>query len=98
MKVNGIWGSVCLKGFDEGEANMVCRKLGFKGGKPYLAKAAKSKYPILMSQLECNGNEKSIDQCGYLKVGQSGSCDYNSDKAGVLCHKTEGNVHMYYNV
>ncbi|XP_033749618.1 deleted in malignant brain tumors 1 protein-like isoform X1 [Pecten maximus] len=97
VKLKGIWGSVCLKDFDEREATMVCKKLGYKGGQPYLAKASKTKYPILMSKLKCIGNEASLDKCDFLRVGQKESCDYYSNKAGVLCYKAETGIQYRLN-
>ena len=95
VKLTGIWGSVCMKGFDKHEADMVCKKMNFKGGVPYLVKKGQSEYPILMSNLQCGGNEKSIDKCSYQGLGAD-ACKYTDDKAGVLCYNTSGKLLFYY--
>lgn len=79
------WGTVCDDEFGNNEAKIVCRMLGFKGGKAF---QGSEKYPpgsgtILMDDLMCTGNESSLFDCGFNGWGVS-NCGHGED-AGVQC-------------
>jgi deleted-in-malignant-brain-tumors protein 1 len=87
VNMNGIWGSICMKGWSVNESNVVCRNLGFKGGVPYLVPSNKNyKRPILMSDVRCTGLETSLAQCTHNEWYQGSSCTYKDKRAGVLCY------------
>ncbi|XP_052098351.1 deleted in malignant brain tumors 1 protein-like [Mytilus californianus] len=91
VKISGVWGSVCSKGWSNAEANLVCKKNGFTGGVPYrVPETSQVKPPILMSNVRCRGSEADLDKCSFTRSGQLDSCEYTETRAGVLCYKTSG--------
>ncbi|XP_075889636.1 neurotrypsin isoform X1 [Nelusetta ayraudi] len=91
----GRWGSVCDDQWDDRDAEVVCRQLGFGG----VAKAwswahfGQGSGPILLDAVRCSGNELSMDQCPHGQWEQH-NCDHMED-AGVSCSPyTDGVVRL----
>ncbi|TMS04316.1 Neurotrypsin [Larimichthys crocea] len=86
--INGQWGSVCDDGWNDVNAAVVCRQLGFTG----VAKARSMAYfgegrgPIHLDNVRCSGTEMSLGQC--QAVGQDGHDCRHSEDAGVICDYT----------
>ncbi|XP_034298726.1 neurotrypsin isoform X2 [Pantherophis guttatus] len=81
----GQWGTICDDQWDDADAEVVCRQLGFGG----IAKSWSQAYfgeglgPVLLDEVRCTGNELSIEQC--LKSSwQEHNCGHKED-AGVSC-------------
>lgn len=36
IRVNGVWGRVCMNSWDDRDVNVICKKLGYVGGVVYL--------------------------------------------------------------
>ena len=87
---NGRWGTVCDDDWDNYDARVVCRQLGFR----FVVKAYRSAHyglgtgPILLSNVDCSGSESSLFSCRHYGVGNH-NCGHNED-AGVRCGDTEG--------
>ncbi|XP_078069940.1 neurotrypsin isoform X5 [Mustelus asterias] len=83
---SGQWGTVCDDHWDEADAEVVCRQLGISSP----AKAQQLAYfgegsgPILLDDVQCTGNELSIDQCPKSLWGKH-NCGHKED-AGVSCN------------
>lgn len=83
---NGQWGVVCDYQWDQTDANVVCRQLGFMRAK---RPSVGSKFgpmwhlPIWMDYVRCHGNEVSLDQCGHSGWGLT-TCSHENE-AGVIC-------------
>lgn len=54
VRVNGIWGRVCLHEFDDRDAGVACRQFGYDGGVAYLH-IMKNEKPVLMRDVQCIG-------------------------------------------
>ncbi|KAM7408055.1 hypothetical protein PAMA_001959 [Pampus argenteus] len=86
--INGQWGSVCDDGWNDVNAAVVCRQLGFIG----VAKARSMAYfgegrgPIHLDNVRCSGNETSLGQCAA--EGKDGHDCRHSEDAGVICDYT----------
>ncbi|XP_010189749.1 PREDICTED: neurotrypsin-like [Mesitornis unicolor] len=108
---DGKWGTICDDQWDDRDAEVVCRQLGFSGNPKALSWAhyGQGSGPILLDEVECSGNELSLDQCKKSDWGQQ-NCDHIED-AGVSCDPftegtvrlagghspSEGRVEVYYN-
>ncbi|KAI8489059.1 Angiopoietin 4 [Branchiostoma belcheri] len=81
---NGDWGTVCDDGFDDRDAQVVCRQLGYRGGVATVGGV----YPegtgdIWLENLSCAGNESSVADCEITKWADH-DCTHKED-AGVVC-------------
>ncbi|XP_053317413.1 neurotrypsin [Spea bombifrons] len=82
---SGQWGTVCDDQWDDADAEVVCRQLGFGG----VAKAWNQAHfgegagPILLDEVQCTGNELSIEECQRSPWGEH-NCGHKED-AGVSC-------------
>uniref|UniRef100_A0A3Q0QPQ0 Neurotrypsin n=1 Tax=Amphilophus citrinellus TaxID=61819 RepID=A0A3Q0QPQ0_AMPCI len=92
---SGRWGSICDDQWDDRDAEVVCRQLGFGG----VAKAwswahfGQGSGPILLDAVKCTGNELFLDQCPHGDWEQH-NCDHMED-AGVSCSPyTDGVVRL----
>ena len=83
---NGEWGTVCDDGWDNADAIVVCRQLGFhSSARAYRsARNGQGTGPILLSRLSCFGNESRLTNCSQSSVGTK-NCTH-SDDASVLCY------------
>uniref|UniRef100_F7AJ37 Soluble scavenger receptor cysteine-rich domain-containing protein SSC5D n=1 Tax=Ornithorhynchus anatinus TaxID=9258 RepID=F7AJ37_ORNAN len=84
--IHGRWGTVCDDQWDSRDAAVVCRQLGF----PHVIRAAKraefgegQALPILLDDVQCNGQEESLLDCNHLGIGKH-NCAHDED-AGVVC-------------
>ncbi|XP_071095709.1 macrophage scavenger receptor types I and II-like [Haliotis cracherodii] len=86
IKYQSTWGTVCDDGFTDVEARVVCRELGLPSGnavhKP-LAHYGEGSGPILLTDVQCVGNETFLSQCSHQPWGTH-NCLHSED-VGVLC-------------
>ena len=78
---NGEWGTVCDDDFDNIDAVVVCRGLGYgPSGRELLpAVFGRATGPIWLDDVECNGNEYNIANCSHLGFGVLRSCSHLED-------------------
>ena len=85
---NGEWGTVCDDGWDDTDAGVVCRQLGFGSSGVAIGSAGFSQGsgPIWLNFVMCSGSELILPNCGHLGVNIT-KCDHSKD-AGVICNET----------
>ncbi|XP_038051810.1 deleted in malignant brain tumors 1 protein-like [Patiria miniata] len=106
------WGTICHRGWSIKDANVICRQLGYPSASQawYSAHLGRGTGPILLDNVNCAGDESSIDQCGH-SGWFTHSCSHSAD-VGVTCDVTvpspvpvrlvdgnapnEGRVELYY--
>ena len=81
------YGTVCDDHWDELDARVVCRQLGYSGEAVAVKRAffgSSPSRPIYLDNVRCNGSEPSILNCTANEVGVN-NCDHSED-AGVQCN------------
>ncbi|XP_065263909.1 lysyl oxidase homolog 4 [Emys orbicularis] len=83
---HGQWGTVCDEKWDLLAASVVCRQLGYGTARQALAGAqlGQGLGPIHMSEVQCTGYERSLQECSFQEAAQSG-CRHEAD-AAVRCN------------
>ncbi|XP_071785959.1 scavenger receptor cysteine-rich domain-containing protein DMBT1-like [Asterias amurensis] len=67
---DGLWGTICVTGFDMHAANVVCKQLGFYAARyiPSDGRFSDGRKPILLDKLPCRtGTEESVANCVPLE-------------------------------
>jgi deleted-in-malignant-brain-tumors protein 1 len=89
IEYDGKWGTICDRDFDDKDARVICRQLGYVDGvanrTTYTGKASG---PVWLDRMNCTGNETSIEKCastGRWNVTDT-ECAGHSRDAGVLCY------------
>ena len=77
---------MCDDGWDDTDATVVCRQLGFYSWVNAYGSARNGQGtgPIWLSRLSCFGNESNLFECGQLSVSTK-KCTHSND-AAVDCH------------
>ena len=91
VNYNGEWGTVCDDGWDDTDAGIVCRQLGFGSSGTAIGSAGfgQGSGSIWLDSVTCTGNESTLASCGHLGVNITKSCSHAKD-AGVRCFGAEG--------
>ena len=82
---NGEWGTVCDHGWDNADATVVCKQLGFglSGHARKSASYGKGEGHIWLSNVLCIGIESNLADCGHFDPTFQ-NCTHSND-AGVYC-------------
>ena len=91
VNYNGEWGTVCDDGWDDTDAGVVCRQLGFgsAGLAVYSASFGEGSGPIWLDGVLCTGSEPILAKCDHVGINVVRSCNHSSD-AGVKCLGGQG--------
>ena len=91
VNYNGEWGTVCDDGWDDADAGVVCRQLGFGSSGTAISSArfGEGSGPIWLDSVTCTGNESTLAICGHFGVNITRSC-YHYEDAGVICSGEKG--------
>ena len=88
----GVWGTICDDVWDDTDATVACRELGFLNGTTRRRALYKSSIgPVWLSQVNCSGTENKLSYCQHNGVGNVGNCSHEQD-AGVQCSGINGIV------
>lgn len=79
----GVWGTVCDDSFDNKDATVVCRSLGFYGGIVKEDGMGMGNGPIWLDEVKCEGSEDSLEECPKNEWGDE-NCSHSEDVA-VIC-------------
>lgn len=86
----GVYGTICLDGWDDKDADVVCRSRGFNGGKSFGTTQTYTRYdPIWLTGVDCKGTENRIQDCS-VSFDVPLSCGKQRSSAGVICYKSSG--------
>ena len=96
---NNQWGTVCDDGWDDTDAGVVCRQLGFGSSGTAIGSAGfgQGSGSIWLDSVTCTGSESTLASCGHLGVGITSSC-YHYEDAGVRCSSEDGKNSCCYAV
>ena len=97
VNYDGEWGTVCDDGWDDTDAGVVCRQLGFGSyGRTYRSYYfGQGSGPIWLDSVTCTGNESTLASCGHLGVRITRSCNHYED-AGLRCFGEKGLAKYVY--
>ena len=86
VNYNGEWGTVCDDGWDDTDTGVVCRQLGFGSSGTAIGSAGfgQGSGSILLDNVACNGDERTLASCGHLGINVTRDCNHTED-AGVRC-------------
>ncbi|XP_076108905.1 neurotrypsin-like [Mytilus galloprovincialis] len=88
---NGIWGTVCDDSFDDIDAQVACRQLGYNNG---IFKGVKRKYSkgkIWLDDVDCSGAEKKLSHCTHAGWGVE-NC-FRGENVKIKCNNaSEGDL------
>ncbi|KAL5012785.1 hypothetical protein ScPMuIL_011336, partial [Solemya velum] len=83
---NMTWGTICDDGIDLNTAKVICRHAGSSTNNPVIKARAfygMGRGPIMVDDLSCGGNERTIDTCVSRTWGTS-NCRHRED-LGIIC-------------
>ena len=87
---NGQWGTVCDDGWDDTDAAVVCRQLGFGSSGTAIGSAGfgQGSGPIWLDSVTCFGSETILLNCGHRGVNITSCAHAHTNDAGVTCNIT----------
>ena len=81
----GQWGTICDDQWDDTDASVVCRSLGYTEGLALRDNDfGEGTGPILLDEVACTGDETSLDQCKHHHWGEH-DCHHYED-AAIICN------------
>ena len=94
----GIWGTICDDGWDDNDATVVCRELGYShGNATRRAQFGSSTGPVWLRQVGCTGRESKLSYCLHDGASNIGDCSHEQD-VGVQCYEANGtytHIHIH---
>ena len=84
---HGLWGSVCDRGWENQDADVICRQLGFNKALIATHNSAfgRGVGHVWDGNLDCKGEESRVEECLVSMFPASGSCLNHVEDAGVIC-------------
>ena len=92
IEPNNSWSTVCINGWDDLDAMVVCRQLGLndtvKARAIHILKSRDFAIPLIwLDHVNCIGNESKLSKCQH---NVSSNCYNKREDAGVSCDITSG--------
>ena len=86
VNYNGEWGTLCDDEWDDIDAGVVCRQMGFGSSGTAIGSAGfgQGSGSIWLNSVTCTGSESTLASCGHVGIGNTSSC-YHYEDAGVKC-------------
>ena len=81
---NGEWGTVCDYGWDQQDANVVCKQLGFDSA-VLVDFGQISGVDVSLESLMCSTSDAILSSCGHYGVGITVNCRSRYKVAAVKC-------------
>ena len=78
MFIGGQWVRVCDDGWDDSEADVVCRQLGFGSSGTTRHLQVSGSEQVVPPNFTCSGNESMLLNCSHNGLGAS-DCNYFED-------------------
>ena len=80
---NGECGTVCDNGWDDTDAGVVCRQLGFGSSGTAIGSTGfgQGSGSIWLDSVTCAGSETILAECGHFGVGVTRNCSHLEDAA-----------------
>ena len=86
---NGAWTASCDKGWDERDARVVCRELGYDGITMVTGSSFFSSLETThIGYFGCYGNETRLSQCPHKMRENDWECRSHYGQAGVICESS----------
>ena len=91
----GEWGTICDDRWDLKDAAVICRMLNYTGilAAPISSAYGEGHEEILLDDLDCVGNESSIEDCPH-RGWWSHNC-FSDEIAGVICQANNSALPSY---
>ena len=86
-----VSGRICSDGWDDNDARVLCRQLGFEFGTAS-EHANRLHSPFLVTDVNCQGTETALSDC-QLTLGAVTACR-SGNTSGVLCTSRDGQYEM----
>ena len=83
--MNNAWGTVCDEGWDDQDAAVVCRQLGFPPNLASHSSLRSGSGPVFWSSVNCTGEEEELLDCELDVPSDYYSCLLHESDAGVVC-------------
>ena len=99
LRYQSEWGTICYyPNWGKPDADVICRMLGYKAAVvPIYHIEGETPRRMLMSNVGCSGNEKTIAECTHNGWWSAGYCSSEPIKrnAGVVCQTDGGKKDKY---
>ena len=91
VEKHGMNGTICSENWDNTDADVLCRQLSYSGGVAFGPQYSGSSTPMWMSNVQCNGTEKTVQSCKF-DMTPSTACLSNHMSARIYCYNGEGKI------
>ncbi|XP_072020011.1 uncharacterized protein [Amphiura filiformis] len=93
--LNDTWSTVCNVGWDIRDAHVACKMAGFQEAQATYLNAAfgKGSGSILLSNVKCTGEEKSLFECAHSGY-YAHACSHEEDVAVVCLYNPKDHTHI----